>query len=423
MTRRVIVSVLLLFVLLLSLFGSFFLVSASSTPTPVVTTDYVGTLNSMVHAGADAATMTITAPPFGGGVGTATGAVVNPANTTCPTGLPLGWGTVTPDALWLMLCGECLGSLTPRATGIATGTPVPCPTIMSGGTAVACSSTATPVVTGTATPPLGCAGMTMTAAPPGSTPYTTPTLSGVTISFVSSTKNTNNDCSGSYVEEAYLNGVEIDFNQNCSPGGVGNSLVDQTYHVAASAYTTFYLHAVIINALGGTDFDNVRIDQGVCNPCVSSATYDTTALDNEPPFGFGISSDLPVRSSSNGQFDGSIYILPQPFVPPPCLDATATPGIPGTSYCDSLYGGDSGFGYGGITLGPETCFDIGPITWSDFLPSFFSLIPVPNVPWVAHICLQDMDLGTVEVFGVYLNLTIAVVAMAVAAIILIAVHK
>ncbi len=39
-----------------------------------------------------------------------------PRDYSCPEGLPIGWGMVTPGALWSSGCGPCMQTLTPRPT-------------------------------------------------------------------------------------------------------------------------------------------------------------------------------------------------------------------------------------------------------------------------------------------------------------------
>jgi hypothetical protein len=64
----------------------------------------------------------------------------------CPTALPIGWGTVTPEAWWNMQCGNCNLQLTPTyALTTATATP-------SAPTATGTPATATPSPTATTTP-------------------------------------------------------------------------------------------------------------------------------------------------------------------------------------------------------------------------------------------------------------------------------
>lgn len=117
------------------------------------------------------ATASVTAPPPWQPTILAT--QTYPSNFTCPTGLPIGWGTVTPNAAWNALCGQCVYTPFPTGTGAA---PTTCPTIMVGGTpGFDCGvRTATPTSTSpvcivpTATP------LTLTPAPTTSPDVTVP---------------------------------------------------------------------------------------------------------------------------------------------------------------------------------------------------------------------------------------------------------
>jgi len=83
------------------------------------------------------------------------------------------------------------------------------------------------------------------------------------------------------------------------------------------------------------------------------------------------------------------------------------------NYCSSVVcEGDTGyeeygFGYDGITYGAITCFDIGPVNWTVLGVGF-------TIPWIAHLCLQQIGMGDLNALGVNIDLNIILLTMSVA---------
>ena len=98
-------------------------------------------------------TWDIRTPPYtptaGGGSGGMFPTVAPVDACGCPGGLPIGYGTVTPDALWSICCGQCLPTVTDMAS-FPTSTADGSPTVT--GTPPTSTATVTATATGTASP-------------------------------------------------------------------------------------------------------------------------------------------------------------------------------------------------------------------------------------------------------------------------------
>ena len=69
-----------------------------------------------------------------------TGTPVPTNNYWCPSGLPAGWGTVTPEPWWSMNCGNCNLTLTPPAATMTSIYPTPTGTLTATPTATSVPS-------------------------------------------------------------------------------------------------------------------------------------------------------------------------------------------------------------------------------------------------------------------------------------------
>jgi hypothetical protein len=115
-------------------------------------------------------------------------------------------------------------------------------------------------------------------------------------------------------------------------------------------------------------------------------------------------------NSSNGgityHWETYFYAVPLPPVTP-----TVTPTATAThiaSYCeitDSV--GSIAFSYSGLIFGAAHCVDVG--NWS------VSILGIAiDIPWIAHLCFQDVTLGTVILFNVVVSLDIIAYVLGVA---------
>ena len=120
-------------------------------------------------------------------------------------------------------------------------------------------------------------------------------------------------------------------------------------------------------------------------------------------------------------WDSVVYIYPFAGIPP-TAQVTATPG---TGLCSTVQGEvSSGFGWNGVTIGAESCLDIGPVDWEEILPSWITgSITLPEIPWIAHICFKEIGIGSIEVFGVWIYLNVFVFLAGVVMVVNIAIRK
>jgi hypothetical protein len=350
-----------------------------------------------------APTVTITAPaPYIPSVETP----VIPDNFECPLGLPAGSGITTPDSTWMLLCSQCLTTPFPTSTFIAS----PVPTWDGTGTPPA-TSTITPTATVTVTP-------TITPTPTGG-------VSGLSCSDRDS-PNANGD--GDYSCEVVGDHLHIEFAY--SSGGYAPSwatffnTTDDMWD--GTQYVTMDMHSHILISFSGGDSDkNVRWffserfanwppygydleDNHYGSMGNLDVDYDRTVtalLENDGhsnPTAVGITLSFGDVQQWFGYYDvwASDHV---PTPETPTVTPTAEPTLEG-SYCAVIHNdGDAGFSWTGITFGDTYCFDIGPYDGFDFggltAPAYGAF------PWIAHICFQDVDLGTITVFLVSISLS------------------
>lgn len=300
----------------------------------------------------------------------------------CSGGTPVGWGTVTPDAMWDILCGACKPTtpLPSNTPGSALGTKI-------AGTATASYLTATPVPSATVT-------ATATSTPTGylscyNGDARCTAISGSLLHFQGYTTGSILQVK---VNDAAVN-LYVQFNVRMASGSgfVGawrnSGYPGDVWLTAGSANRVWSAPGQINVApnLRVWAIGTYEVDLGVHIP---NQYFWTLRADNANGYGFDSVSDA--------------YVSAVPFGAP---TATPTP-VP---YCNTVNGGgasapDEGFEWSGITLGGTSCFDIGP--YEEI--TIFSWLSAGNldIPWIAHMCLTEVDIGVVQAFGVQVSLLV-----------------
>jgi hypothetical protein len=353
-------------------------------------------------------TPTITAQVVPNGFSTPT-PYNTPSSYTCPAGLPAGYGTVTPSVLWLYTCGQCVAGLT--STAIASYTPPPPTSNAMTATAQAMTGTPTATITPTSTP----AQETITYTTKlityrgGDSPSVGTTGYGGSLNCTPLT-NGGLSCSGGFswqdISQYSDYAVDIVFTSSqpvkmywkaagvIDLGAYGTFPNASTWQVNAGYYSGYndYYGALIDGQLHATTGSDDKTLEFIFN-------------------GGGV-------NNTNNLTINYIYISPDSsFAPVP------TP-IPNTSFCATVSdANDTGFGYSGWQLGALACLDLGPLDWSSILPSWMSGASLPSLPWLMHICFQNLSLGNVEIFGANYSLDIPAYVLGVAAFLFILLRK
>jgi hypothetical protein len=281
-----------------------------------------------------------------------------PGSYDCPDGYPDGWGTVTPNSVWNLLCGQCIGG----------GDPYP---------------TLTPAPTATGGP--------------------TPTAIPESVYYIDS--------------EYYVYGCvypehargEVDaYTMICS---IENS----------GSVVNYYGWFEEVVEVGDTPSFRVFTDVDAPDPWFylyamgegGSPQYElcggANCMDNcNPPDGctFSISPGTMIdgiRIYSSGTWHpgpknlwvNAVYAYGVAGEEP---TPTATPA---DSYCYQVDGSEesASFGWSGLTFGSESCLDIGPYE------------PL-EIPHLAHICFIPFGMGSLDIFGVTVLLDVVLVVLA-----------
>jgi len=322
----------------------------------------------------------------------------------CPIGTPAGWGTVTPGALWMLSCSSCgpANTATPATTATPAGYEM---------TATIAAMTAT---------------ATRTATPTGITPSPTVTpttkLSCSTITAPSCAYGWPQPDQHSLTCEEYGNGLKITLHLRNYPTG------DFCYRRAVNwtdprggTVSYWWRHDTYA---GGTFIWNPQAWNGT--------TYCTGPADNCVAVGDVHTSGTTSTSVRTAEyqiaqhynktsiFDDVLYIYPFNGIP-----ATPAAPTPQAGLCGTVLPEPSiGFGWEGIVYGATECIDVGPVNWEEILPSWITgTIALPAIPWIAHICFQQVAIGAIEVFGVWLYLSTFVFLAGVVMIVNIAIRK
>ncbi len=291
----------------------------------------------------------------------------NPEDFECPEGYPEGWLTVTPSSLWDIVCSQCFIS--------ATGTPEPATSTPTPG---AGTPTVTPVT------PTATVGPYYYAGGEWIHPFDIVHTAGGGYWVIKEWEMNMSD---------YLTGIVYKF----SGGGGGL----QIKPMAASPVSLFY---------GDTSFSVYDAEAKVCicewsGSCVwmfeAAHIYDCDYTTNmaywNQPVGAGVRNVewqvgyVGSRTYSMDYIQPVYYGVPSGPTPTPMPTA-----IPVDSYCSVIDPGEQqeeDFLWSGITWGASYCIDIGPYVLFD-------------IPHVAHICVQNISMGYVYVFGIKVLLDI-----------------
>lgn len=298
----------------------------------------------------------------------------NSLDLNCGVGTPVSWGTVTPDSVWSVLCSHCMSTAIPSPTSLFTVTPSP--TLGVGTPSVTPSPTTTPVNGGCLA-----VGVGVVVADVNRTGFVTCSVSPANVI----------ECSGS---------VSWDFT------GAGFANIDVPITFIGSPLIGYFEHDDFWEyGSGGSLSDITRpgivYSFGTCEPVWNSGfnTSGSCNLSGAPMTGAFLrwvvyqdsEPDTDYTFSTKWSINGN------------CLAVTPVPTAV-SPYCTVVNGGggipDDGFAFDGITFGSTACFDVGPIpTWD-----FGFLVVNVNIPWIAHLCLTNVDLGVIQAFGVSVSL-------------------
>lgn len=331
-----------------------------------------------------------------------------PASFLCPTGNPLLWNTVTPSSAWWFFCAQCI------STRYATSTPrTPTPTITPTGTVSTPTKTPTPTLTPTATPSI----LTLYVMYP---PVLNVYGSGMTVDSHSESCYQvygGYYCSGTFTAHWSTNAFERNMSLWMGMRRSDNS---------TDNYAVYMWHRIVPNYVSAVAEWGARThDVSDGNENWISWTDDASDEDNvnrngDPlPSCGGAGQTIckevrpfyirPRNSSSAGQtFNWQTYFYAVPLPPTtPTVTPTATATRIG-SYCDVTDSvGSIAFSYSGLIFGAAHCVDVG--NWS------VSILGIAiTIPWIAHLCFQDVTLGTVILFNVVVSLDVIAYVLGVA---------
>lgn len=346
------------------------------TPTPTITSPAIGWIPTILP---------LTPPTF--------------TNILCPPVTPYGYGTVTPNALWSAYCGQCV-DVTQIASPQATPSPTDAQSTMTQ-TIIAMTATRTrtptPVVSPTAT----------------NTPTTKLTVS--TPGWPSCWYGWALPDAWSYVCSQYYNGVKcVTSIRNYPPGDFclrgewqfsdsrGGGTQQYWYRTDGYAGGT-YVSTGYPYLYGAMSRTGLSVGSG--ENVVGIGEYHDNGTSSSSSRYMGIGAAQHYNKTSI--WDNTTYIYPFAGIPP---TPTAGPTPNAGSYCSTVDGSTyNAFSLSSLTLGIKYCVDIG--NWS------YSILGVAiDIPWIAHLCLQDVSFGTATILGVVISLdtivTIAVIAWA-----------
>jgi len=333
---------------------------------------------------ADGVTPTVTSPA--GWVPTVL-PTLDYSNLDCPTGTPVGWGTVTPDPGWLVMCEQCIPQ-----TALPTSTPRP--------------STPDPSVTGTPATATPTATLEVTPTPSGH-------LTGLSCGWVEgsgSTCEASEDGARLYIYVPYQDvyGTTNEMHFIIGPELVGHQI-----------YITYFFETTYGNSCGfGLNYPWWRTELGR-----TTAGLDTWVSDhaNAGDYYFWTQDEVSTVYSPGGAFLKTWMISGWPCsymsdmgahaiitTYPTAVTPTPTPAV-SSGYCGSVQSTQDLFGWDGIDFGASACFDIGPYSGISILGWDFAA-----TPHLAHLCAQDVSLGTVTIFGVSLSLQVIAYVLGIA---------
>ncbi|MCJ7696509.1 MAG: hypothetical protein MUO40_13950 [Anaerolineaceae bacterium] len=324
-------------------------------------------------------------------------------NYECPPLTPGGYGTVTPSALWMQKCAHCL----PENQQIITPTP-----------ATTQQPTAYPgdeFITGrfqdTDWWQLNGTGDFITWAEMGETYVGTET--GVTyVNFMSRLWQNYGQENSTYDLTYYVNyQVQAPASSSIYWGYTRtmafrfkNNTADyievEVYDIASGELENFWVlnpgALVEKNLWSASNQVPVDIDEWLA---VEIRVYDSNASATDFQF-----YDYKTQWMSNGN-DRLITVRYEPglYSPDPEFESDC---IAIVSEGDEEIN-DSAFDYDGLTFGAIYCVDLGPYE--------YSILGVEiDIPHIAHICVQEVGIGTITVFGVDVSLDIFIAFLGLA---------
>lgn len=333
-----------------------------------------------------------------------------PTNFDCPIGLPVGWGTVTPQAGWEIFCSQCVG--------VPYGTNTP--------------GTPSPTVTVTGTPPTATVTATVTVTPTGTVAPNELTLTWTDFFYDSgSIQDTDHNSSGSSGDSLadwyfYVTGTAISNPFGAMPTGNFRNM-GFLATVSGTLYISIHYTSNFTTTQAGF-YDGFPACSGA--PCATTLVGGGTDTDVERNYsmtggttysvgGLGLYASGAFSGCANVHCSASVWyhlsFVPGQSAFTPTPQATAT--VAATAYpsfCAAVNGGDAysnidtqGISWTGIATYNLSCFDLGPTHFTLFSYDW-------DIPWLAHICLQEIDIGNLNVFGVGISLLVTVYALGVA---------
>jgi len=344
-----------------------------------------------------------------------------PMDFECPEGTPIGWGTVTPSASWLLLCDECIPSSLQTSTAILEPTmdATQYPTEYAGtATAEYLTGTPTPSVTETIIPtgtPSGC-DVSLNGEPSFSF---TPRNWVVVSSIVSNTFA----CVDNGMFVSCTGSITID-----DPGANEDDVLNIEIPISYPLGSAVFVDVIGTDPYGG-DWSGAWLEYATIYGGSSSHFFYPSGFQYSMAGSNGyikLSHIATAGSVWTGTFtyNVKIYSSPDCLIPP---TVTPTPIPEEYSYCDVVRSeeDDSGFDWTGIEIIGSSCWDLGGpgLTsdggggfWDWFGNDLWKSLGSPNIPWIAHVCLVGIDLGILTVFNVSISLLVVAYTVGLALI-------
>lgn len=339
----------------------------------------------------------------------------------CGAGTPAGWGTLTPEAAWGLLCGQCMPETDLAYTPVPPAATVTPYAYYCGGDDTVATPTGPdclPVYGGTATPvptisptPSGC----------GDLPLITPDE----YTGDAATSHTQSiDC---FDESTSTKTCEGTLDSTWTGAPYGGAVVCVPFKVYVSADFDMYIRGTIYD-----DSTNIYYPAHtkLSNGCLVDGVGDTSWYHFSGPdvledhhatntnwfgdtyAGYRTVWMVTANGGTSAGFPGTTLHLHFKLTfstGASCLDdsymtpvPSSTPPVPG--YCEVVNGGGTelasdDISWNGIIVYPGSCIDIGP--WDAPFPS---LSDFGSAPWIAHLCFSEVDLGVIKAFGVSISL-------------------
>lgn len=320
-----------------------------------------------------------------------------PVNLTCPVGTPYGYGTITPNPLWELICVDCL----PTGTAYPTWT---IPPEVQTAFAQTATSTSTPITpTATNTPIPAYCGGTVTCNG-GANGGVCTQIDPYTVKFTGSSTNypmeihlLNNagitmywsmfwELSGGY------RGFIGDLTDNC--GSVGRSVTIKG-HLDTPIKTLDILNTYDYGSWSRRwyrvfgEFESHYVEPNVTQNMYAKASWSDCAL--YQAYSWATSYAL-ISSCSAGQ-----YTTPTPSPTPP------------STYCsvvDDWTDDSQAFSWSGMTFGDSACVST-PEVDMEFLTFSFT---IPEI----KLCMQEVSFGVITVFALALSLDVFLIVLVAA---------